>query len=139
MNRKKRIFKFLLVLGLVFSLLAWRNISGYTINPRHVETIKSGQTTKNEIMLMFGEPQEVRRTNTGVVFIYKSFKDAPAMAHDPRKRQISPQSDTPFLVDEDKKIRRPQEKTQGSIPDSTLTVYFKPDGQTVVGHEYVKH
>ena len=66
------------VLGLMVLLLAWRDVSGNTINPRYVERIKDGQTTKNEIMLMFGEPQEIKRTENGVVFTYKSFKDAPA-------------------------------------------------------------
>ncbi len=129
----------LFLLGMMLLLLAWRDVTGNTINPRYVERIKDGQTTKNEIMLMFGEPQEVKRTENGVVFSYKSFKDAPALRYDPDKRQISSQSDKPFLVDEDKKVKVVQEKKEGQILKSTLIIYFKPDGQTVSGHEYTEH
>ncbi len=138
--RKTKFFRQgFLLLGLMLLLLAWRDVSGNTINPNYVERIKDGQTTKNEIMLMFGEPKEVKRTENGVVFTYKSFKDAPALRYDPDKRLPSPQSDKPFLVDEDNKIKRVQEKTEGKILKSTLIIYFKPDGQTVSGHEYTEN
>ena len=88
---------------------------------------------------MFGDPNEIKRTENGVVFTYKSFKDAPALPYDPNKRQPNPQSDKPFLLDEDNKIKRVQEKTEGKILRSTLIIYFKPDGQTVSGHEYTEH
>ena len=117
-------------------LLAWRDVTGNTINPRYVERIKDGQTTKNEIMLMFGEPKEIKRTPNGLVYTYQSFKDAPALPHDPKKRQPNPQSNTPFMIDNDKIVKKPPEKTEGKILRSTLTIYFKPDGQTVAGHEY---
>jgi len=42
-------------------------------------------------------------------------------------------------VDEEKRVRKVQEKTEGKIPRSTLVIYFKPDGQTVSGHEYTEH
>ena len=125
-------------MGLMLLLLAWRDVSGNTINPRYVERIKDGQTTKNEIMLLFGEPKEIKRTENGVVYTYKSFKDAPALPYDPSKRQPNPQSDKPFLLDEEKKIKMVQEKTEGKILKSTLIIYFKPDGQTVSGHEYTE-
>jgi outer membrane protein assembly factor BamE (lipoprotein component of BamABCDE complex) len=120
-------------------VLAWRDVSGNTINPNYVERIKDGQTTKNEIMLLFGEPKEIKRTENGVVYTYKSFKDAPALPYDPSKRQPNPQSDKPFLLDDEKKIKMVQEKTEGKILKSTLIIYFKPDGQTVSGHEYTEH
>ena len=46
---------------------AWKVISGETINPHHVERIKDGQTTKHEILLYFGEPQEIDRSPEGRV------------------------------------------------------------------------
>lgn len=119
-------------------LLAWRDVTGNTINPHYVERIKDGQTTKNEIMLMFGEPKEVKRQENGVVFTYKSFKDAPALPYEPEKRKISTQSDKLYL-DDDNKVKKIQEKTEGKILKSTLIIYFKRDGQTVSGHEYVEH
>jgi hypothetical protein len=139
MGKKKFFRQGLLLLGMMLLLLAWRDVAGNTINPHYVERIKDGQTTKNEIMLMFGEPQEIKRTENGVVYTYKSFKDAPALRYDPANRPISQQSDKPFLVDEENKVKRVQEKTEGKILKSTLIIYFKPDGQTVAGHEYIEH
>lgn len=138
-KKMRRIPHVCLLLALVLCLLGWRDITGNTINPRYVERIKDGQTTKNEIMLMFGEPKEIKRTPNGLVYTYYSYKDAPALPYDPTKRQPNPQSNTPFLIDDDKRLRKPQEKKEGKIVRSTLTIYFKPDGQTVGGHEYQVH
>jgi len=119
---------------------AWKIISGDTIDPRHVGRIKDGQTTKNEILLMFGDPQEIDRTAEGVTYTYKNFKDAPAMPYNPKDRQIAPQSDQLYLLpDDDKKIKKPPLKTEGKILKSTLLIRFKPDGQTVMSHEYKEH
>jgi hypothetical protein len=137
--RKRKFFRQLLLLvGLMLLVLAWQDVSGNTINPRYVERIKDGQTTKNEIMLLFGEPKEIKKTESGVVYTYKSFKDAPALPYDPNKRQPNPQSDKPFLLDDEKKIKMVQEKTEGKILKSTLIIYFKPDGQAVSRHEYTE-
>ncbi len=139
--RIARFFLHLIVLlGLSLLLLGWRDLSGKAINPNYVQRIKDGQTTKNEITLLFGEPQEIKRTETGVVFIYKSFKDAPAgLPYLPDKRQPSPQSDQPFLLDENKQLKKPTVKTEGKIIQSTLVIYFKPDGNTVSGHEFTEN
>ena len=139
-----RIAKFFLhlivLLGFALLLLGWRDMTGNTINPNYVQRIKDGQTTKNEITLMFGEPQEIKRTENGVVFTYKSFKDAPAgLPYRPEKRQPSPQSDQLFLMDENKQLKKAETKTEGKIINSTLVIYFKPDGQTVSGHEYTEN
>lgn len=139
MSFNRRLYQSLMLLGMLMCLLAWRDITGNTINPRYVERIQDGKTTKNEIMVMFGEPQEIKRTDNTIIYIYRSFKDAPALPYDPDKRQPHPQSTTPYLVDEDKKVRKVQEKTEGKIPRSTLVIYFKPNGQTVSGHEYTEH
>jgi hypothetical protein len=135
MKKAKFYCLFCLLSGVVLLLLGWRDITGNTINPRYVERIKDGQTTKNEITVMFGEPQEIKRTADAVVFTYKSFKDAPALPYDPDKRQPSSQSGQLYL-DDDKTIKKAETKTEGKILKSTLVIYFKPDGQTVVGHEY---
>jgi outer membrane protein assembly factor BamE (lipoprotein component of BamABCDE complex) len=138
-----RITKFFLhlivLLSLVLFLLGWRDVTGNTINPNYVQRIKDGQTTKNEITLLFGEPQEIKRTENCVVFIYKSFKDAPAgLPYNPDQRLPKPQSEQLFLVDDNKQLKKPETKTEGKILKSTLTIYFKPDGQTVSGHEYTE-
>lgn len=119
---------------------AWESMTGKTINPRYVERIQNGKTTKHEILLYFGDPQETQRTPDGLVWVYKSFKDAPAMPYRHEKRDINPQSDQlMFVRDEDKKIKKAPLKTEGKILHSTLTVRFKADGETVMSHEYQEH
>jgi hypothetical protein len=39
-------------------------------------------------------------------------------------------------MDEDKKVKKVPLKKQGKIPKSTLIIRFKPDGETVLSHEY---
>jgi outer membrane protein assembly factor BamE (lipoprotein component of BamABCDE complex) len=132
----RRIVLVLLVLLLPGLLGAWRIISGETIDPRHVERIKDGKTTKMEILTLFGDPQDINRTPDGVTYLYKSFKDAPATPYKPNERQIAPQSDQIYLLDDKKQIKKPTVKTEGKILRSTLLIRFKPDGETVMSHEY---
>lgn len=115
---------------------SWRDMTGRTINPRKVERIQDGKTTKHEIMLYFGDPQETHRTPQGLVFIYKSYKDAPAMPYRPENRKPNPQSESLMVIDADKKIKKAPLKTKGKILHSTLTIRFKSDGRTVMSHEY---
>jgi hypothetical protein len=132
----RRIALVLLVLLLPGLLGAWRIVSGDTIDPRHVERIKDGKTTKNEILTLFGDPQEIDRSPDGVIYSYKSFKDAPAMPYKHYEREISPQSDQIYLIDDKKQVKKPTVKKEGKILKSTLVIRFKPDGQTVMSHEY---
>ena len=128
----------LLVLPLLLAA-AWQDMTGRTINLRMVERVQDGKTTKHEILLYFGEPQESHRTPEGIVFVYKSFKDAPAMPYRHYQRPISPQSDQPMYIDDNKQIKKAPLKTEGKILHSTLTVRFKPDGDTVMSHEYKEY
>ena len=138
--RFRRIASVLMILLLPGLLGAWKVISGETIDRRHVERIKDGKTTKNEILLLFGDPQEIDRGPEGITYTYKNFKDAPAMPYRPENRKIQPQSDQIFLLpDDDKRIKRPPVKTEGKILKSTLLIRFKPDGQTVMSHEYKEY
>jgi len=134
--RWRRIASVLMILLLPGLLGAWRVVSGESIDRRHVERIQDGKTTKNEILLLFGDPQEIDRASEGVTYTYKSFKDAPAMPYRPENRPINPQSDQLFVLNEDKQIKKPPLKTEGKILRSTLLIRFKPDGQTVMSHEY---
>ena len=127
----------LLVLSAPLVLGGWKAVTeGDTINPSYVARIKNGQTTKHEILLYFGNPQEIQKGEEGPVYIYKSFKDAPAMPYRPEKREINPQSDQLYVIDDSKKIKKAPLKTEGKILRSTLTVWFKSDGATVMSHEY---
>jgi hypothetical protein len=138
-RRWRRIASVLMILLLPGLLGAWRVVSGDTIDRRHVERIQDGKTTKNEILLLFGDPQEIDRTSDGVIYNYKSFKDAPAMPYRPEKRQINPQSDQLYVINEDKQIKKAPLKTEGKILKSTLAIRFKPDGLTVMSHEYKEY
>ena len=70
------------------------------------------------------------------MYLYKSYKDAPALPYDYSKREINPQSDSPYVIDSNKQIKKAPLKTKGKILRSTLTIRFKPDGETVLSHEY---
>jgi len=134
--RGRRLALVLMILLLPGLLGAWRIMSGDTIDPRRVSRIKDGKTTKQEILLLFGEPQEMDRTPDGLVYLYKSFKDAPARPYRPEEREIAPQSDQVFIRDDKKQIKKPTVKKEGTILKSTLLIRFKPDGETVMSHEY---
>ncbi|MGO8761362.1 MAG: hypothetical protein ACLP2P_13975 [Desulfobaccales bacterium] len=139
-RRWRRIASVLMILLLPGLLGAWKIISGDTIDPRHVARIQDGKTTKNEILVLFGDPQEIDRSPEGVAYTYKNFKDAPAMPYKPEERKIAPQSDQIYLLpDDDKKIKKPPIKTEGKILKSSLVIRFKPDGQTVMSHEYKEY
>ena len=118
---------------------AWKVISGDTIDRRHVERIADGKTTKNEILLLFGDPQEIVRAPEGVTYTYKNFKDTPAMPYRPEDRKINPQSDQLYVVDDKKQIKKAPLKTEGTILKSSLLIRFKPDGQTVMSHEFKEY
>lgn len=135
-RRWRRAAAILMILLLPGLLGAWKGMSGDTIDRRHVERIADGKTTKNEILLLFGDPQEIDRGSEGITYTYKNFKDAPAMPYRPEDRKIAPQSDQLLIVDENKQIKKAPLKTQGKILKSTLLIRFKPDGQTVLSHEY---
>ena len=138
-HRCRRIASVLMILMLPGLLGGWRVISGESIDRRHVERIQDGKTTKNEVLLLFGDPQEIDRGAEGVTYSYKSFKDTPAMPSRPEDRKINPQSDQPFVINEDKQIKKAPLKTEGKILRSTLLIRFKPDGQTVMSHEYKEY
>jgi hypothetical protein len=135
----RRIAAVLMILLLPGLLGAWRIISGDTIDRRHVDRIQDGKTTKNEILLLFGDPQEIDRTPEGVTYTYKSFKDAPALPYKPEERKIQPQSDQLYVLDDQKQIKKAPLKTEGKILKSTLLINFKPGGETVMSHEYKEH
>ncbi len=124
--------------ALLLCLGGWRDISGNTINPRYVERLKDGQTTKHEVLALFGDPQDVERSAQGLVFRYASYKDAEPMGMK-QERQIDEQSATPFFLDPDKKVQKVPVKKGSKILGSTLIIWFKPDGETVAGHEYKQY
>jgi hypothetical protein len=139
-DRKWRRCALVLVILLLPGLLgAWRIMSGDTIDPNRVKRIQDGKTTKQEILVMFGDPQEIDRTSEGVTYIYRSYKDAPAMPYKWEDRKINPQSDQLLVIDPNKQIQKAPLKTKGEILRSTLLIRFKPDRETVLSHEYKEY
>ncbi|MCX5892445.1 MAG: hypothetical protein NTW80_05640 [Deltaproteobacteria bacterium] len=133
-----RLVPILFILALPLLLGAWQDFTGNTINPRFVERIQDGKTTRTEILAFFGDPKEVQKTDLGPVYKYFSYKDSAPdeLPYQHDKRHIQPQSDQQYLIDDKKQIKKPPLKTEGKILRSTLTVRFKSDGQTVMSHEY---
>jgi len=132
---RKALALLLALIVLPLLLGAWRE-GGKGINPSHVARIKNGQTTKHEILLMFGDPQEVDRSAEGVVFTYKSFVDEPPPASKNIIKEPQEQSMSRFVIDEDKKIKPKVVKKEGTILKSSLVVRFKAGSDTVLSHEY---
>lgn len=115
---------------------SWKDASGDTINPSFVQRIQDGKTTKQEILLYFGDPKETERTSEGVVYKYFSYKDAEALPYQPSLREPQEQSTSLYLL-EDKQIKKKAPpKTGGKVLRSTLEIRFKPGSDTVMSHEY---
>ncbi|MGO9621456.1 MAG: hypothetical protein ACLPT6_08640 [Desulfobaccales bacterium] len=115
---------------------SWKDASGYTINPSYVQRVQDGKTTKQEVLLLFGDPKEIERTSDGLVYKYFSYKDSPALPYRPELRKPADQSDSLYLLQDDKTIKKPEVKTEGKILRSSLVIHFKSDNETVMSHEY---
>jgi len=135
-HRWRRTALILVILLLPGLLGAWRIVSGDSIDPRYVQRIQDGTTTKLDILTLFGDPQEINSTPEGITYLYKCFKDAPAMPYRHEDRKINPQSDQLYVIDDKKQIKKAPVKTEGKILKSTLLIRFKPDKVTVMSHEY---
>lgn len=127
----------LLVMCLPLLLGAWKETTGRRINPRYVQRIQDGKTKKHEILVLFGDPEEVQRTPEGVVFIYRTYRPVEAPPTRQLYKPVEPQSTSPYGAEEavkaeKKPVKRGPEKEVASI----LTIRFMPDGETVKSHDY---
>ncbi len=125
------------ILALPLLLGAWKSAAGRGINPSYVERIQDGKTKKPEILTWFGDPQEVKRTPEGVVYIYQTFraKQGPSQKE---AREIKRPAETPFQLEENLKIKPRREDPTQELATS-LVIHFKPDGETVQTHQYQEH
>jgi hypothetical protein len=126
----------LLVLALPLLLGAWKIIMSKGINPSYVERIEDGKTKKTEILTLFGDPQETKRTPEGLIYVYKTYrpKGTPYGKKKESDATTAPSVDSPFTLEETLK-RKPKEGPVQEVA-SILTIYFKPDGETVMSHEF---
>jgi hypothetical protein len=133
-SRSRALAAVMVVLTLPLMLGAWKSILNRGINPSYVERIQDGKTTKPEILTWFGDPQEVKRTPEGVVYIYQTFraKKGPAPKD---TREIKRPPETPFHMEEHLKFKPRQQDPDQELA-SSLIIRFKPDGETVQSHEY---
>jgi hypothetical protein len=128
----------LLVCALPFLLGAWKIIMNKGINPSYVERIEDGKTKKSEILTLFGDPQETKRTPEGVIFVYKTYR--PKESPLPKNKDdatTAPSVDSPFTLEETLK----RQHKEGPVQElgSMLTIYFKADGETVQSHEFKEY
>ncbi|MGB7910782.1 MAG: hypothetical protein WCF59_01000 [Desulfobaccales bacterium] len=128
----------LLVLSIPLLLgWTWKDAaSGMTINPSYVNKIQDGKTTKQEVLVYFGDPKEIERTSDGLVYKYYTYKNADSLPYDPYKREPNEQSTSDYLLEDNQIKKKPEVKNGGKILKSSLEIRFKPDSNTVMSHEY---
>jgi hypothetical protein len=127
----------LLLLSLPLLLGGWKEVTGRRLNPRYIERIQDGKTKKHEILVLFGDPEEIQRSPEGLVFIYRTYRQVEA----PPSREIykppAPQSTSIYALEEGaREEKKPVKKGPVKEVASTLTIRFGPDGETVQSHEY---
>lgn len=135
--RSRGFWAVLAILALPLLLGAWKGAAGRGINPSYVERIQDGKTKKPEILTWFGDPQEVKRTPEGVVYIYQTFRTKQDLPKK-EKREIKRAAETPFQLEENLKIKPKREDPTQEVATS-LIIRFQPDGETVQTHQYQEH
>jgi len=132
--RNRGFWAVLAILALPLLLGAWKGAAGRGINPSYMERIQDGKTKKSEILTWFGDPQEIKRSPEGVVYIYQTFraKQGPAQKD---TREIKRAPETPFHMEEHLKFK-PRNQDPDQEPASSLIIHFQPDGETVQSHQY---
>jgi len=132
--------RLLLVLVLPLLLGAWNITMNKGINTNYVERIQDGKTKKSEILTLFGDPQETKRTPDGLIFVYKSYrikeKSVSWKDKDDESKTASA-VDSPYSLEQTLK-RKPKEGPTQEVT-STLTIFFGSDGETVQSHDFKQY
>jgi hypothetical protein len=131
----------LVLLVLAVTLLgAWKINMGDSINPRYVERIQDGKTKKHEILTLFGDPQETKRTPEGLVLIYRSFRNKETLPSRESRKTPNVVADNPYFQEyQMSEVQSTKKKGPPKELASSLTIWFKPDGETVQSHEYKEY
>jgi hypothetical protein len=129
----------LLVLALPLLLGGWTINMNKGINPSYIDRIEDGKTKRSEILTLFGDPQETKRTPEGIIYVYKTLRTKESLHSKNTKDDatIAPSVDSPFTLEETLK-RKPKEGPKQEV-DSILTISFKPDGETVMSHTFKQY
>lgn len=131
----------LVLLILAVTLLgAWKIIMGDSINPSYVERIQDGKTKRHEILTLFGDPQETQRTPAGLVLIYKSYRSKETLPSRDLRKSKNVVTDNPYFQEyQMSEVQSTKKKGSNKELASSLTIRFKPDGETVQSHEYKEY
>ncbi len=137
----RKFFLLLLILALPLFLGAWSiTMNRGGINPNYVDKIEDGKTKKSEILTLFGDPQETKRTPEGVIFVYKTYATKEAS---PRKAAKDEGPNTTTAVDSpyslEQNLNRKSKEGPTQELSSSLTIFFGRDGDTVQSHEFKKN
>jgi hypothetical protein len=129
----------LFVLALPLLLGGWKINMNKGINPSYVDRIEDGKTKRSEILTLFGDPQETKRTPEGIVYVYKTLRPKETAQSKNKKddASIAPSVDSPFTLEQTLK-RKPKEGPKQEV-GSILTIYFGPDGETVRNHSFKQY
>jgi hypothetical protein len=132
--------RLLLVLALPLLLGAWNITMNKGINASYVERIKDGKTKKSEILTLFGDPQETKRTPEGLIFVYKTYitKEKSVSWKDKGgESKTAAAVDSPYSLEQTLK-RKPKEGPTQEVT-SSLTIFFGSDGETVQSHDFKQY
>ncbi len=130
----------LVVLAMPLLLGGWQINTHKGINPSYVDRIEDGKTKRSEILTLFGDPQETKRSPEGLIYVYKTLRTKETAQSKKKKGDdvsIAPSVDSPFTLEETLK-RKPKEGPEQEVADM-LIIHFKPDGQTVMSHEFKQY
>jgi outer membrane protein assembly factor BamE (lipoprotein component of BamABCDE complex) len=131
----------LLMLAVPLFLGAWTISTGRGINTNYIDRIQDGKTKKHEILTLFGDPQETKRSPEGITFVYKSLRAKTEKVRRQDKdadSKVSAAVDSPYSLEETLKRSKPKEGPAQEV-SSTLTIFFGKDGETVQSHEYKEY
>uniref|UniRef100_A0A7V6A5U5 Lipoprotein SmpA/OmlA domain-containing protein n=1 Tax=Desulfobacca acetoxidans TaxID=60893 RepID=A0A7V6A5U5_9BACT len=126
----------LFIIALPLVLGGWQIIMKKGLNPAYVDRIEDGKTKRTEILTLFGDPQETKRTPEGITYVYKAMRPKENSYSKKKKDDVTTAAsvDSPFTLEENLK-RKPKEAPVQEV-SSILIINFKPDGETVMSHEF---
>jgi outer membrane protein assembly factor BamE (lipoprotein component of BamABCDE complex) len=131
----------LLILAAPFLVGGWEITMHKGINPSYVERIQDGKTKKSEILTLFGDPQETKRTSDGLIFVYQTYRTKEKSVSWKDSKTEEPKTaaavDSPYSLEQTLK-RKPKEGPAQEV-SSALTIYFGSDGETVQSHDFKQY
>jgi hypothetical protein len=131
----------LLMLVVPLFLGAWTISTNRGINTSYIDRIQDGKTKKHEILTLFGDPQETKRSPEGITFVYKSLRPKTEKVRRQNKDEdskVSAAVDTPYSLEQTLNRSKSKEGASQEV-SSILTIFFGKDGETVQSHEYKEY